>query len=150
MDNDKIENMKISTFIFALLFVGMVITVMLLTVRDTESFYGVEVNTSLIEGKYDYASSLNDSIYPIQESIDKISDQDQGWLSKVGAGFTGIISAVILLPSLVWKTFFLGGSMITGGLGSLLIPASIIAILLLALTIWGVIKLIEFFQRWPL
>lgn len=142
--------MKISTFIFALLFIGVVVTIILMAVSDSEDYYGVDVNTSLIEGKYDYASSINESTSPLITSIDTLSDQDKGWLSKVGAGFTGIISAVTLLPSLVWNSFSLGGGLITGLGSSLKIPIYIITVFLIALTIWGVFKLIEFFQRWPL
>jgi len=142
--------MKISTFIFALLFLGIVFTTIGLSVTDVEDHYGVDINTTLFDGRYDYASNINESITPIRNSIDKISDQDTGWLSKVGAGFTGIIYAVILLPGLVWKSFFWGGDLITGTLGSLLVPAIIINILLIGLTLWGIIKLVEFFKRWPL
>lgn len=141
--------MKISTWIYALLFIGVVFIVVNLMVADTESYYGVDINTSTIDGNYDYASQINENITSIQDSINKISDQDIGWLSKVGAGFTGIISAVILLPSLVWETFTLGGNLISA-LGIFLIPAAIINIILVGLTLWGIIKLIEFFQRWPL
>lgn len=142
--------MKVSTFIFALLFIGVVITVVLLMTNDASDYYSVEVNTSSIQGKYDYSSTINESVDPIITSLDKISDQENGWLSKVGAGFTGIIAAVLLLPKLVWTTFAMGGNLITTGLSSLSVPAFIISTILIGLTIWGVFRLIAFFQRWEL
>jgi len=82
------------------------------------------------------------------EAIDDISNEDKGWLEKVGAGFTGIISAVTLLPALVWSSFVMGGGLITGGLSSIGLPTYLIGVFIIALVVWGVIKLLEFFQRW--
>ena len=140
--------MKISTFITILLFVGVVLFSIALMINEAEDKYGVDINTTSWEGKYDYADSINKSVDPLIESIDDIANEDKGWLEKVGAGFTGIISAVTLLPALVWSSFVMGGGLITGGLSSIGLPTYLIGVFIISLIVWGVIKLLEFFQRW--
>lgn len=140
--------MKISTFITALLFVGFIFFIMAMMVSESNSKYGTDINTTTWEGKYDYVSSINDSVDPLIGSIQDITNEDKGWLEKIGSGFTGIISAVTLLPALVWKSFAMGGGLITGVLSSVGLSVYIITLFLVSLVIWGVFKLIEFFQRW--
>lgn len=130
-----------------MLFVGVILFVVTSMVNEANSKYDTGINTSLWEGKYDYSESVNSSVSDLSNSINTVTNSDNGWL-KVEAGFTGIISAVKLLPSLIGNTFVNGGAMITGGFSSLGIPAYLIAVFLIGLTIWGVTKLIEFFQRW--
>jgi hypothetical protein len=139
--------MKISTFIYIMLFVGVIFFVMTSMVNEANSKYNTGINTSQWEGKYDYSESVNLSVSNLSDSINTLSNSDNGWL-KVEAGFTGIISAVKLLPALIGNSFINGGAMITGGFSSIGLPAYLIAIFLIGLTIWGVVKLLEFFQRW--
>ena len=142
--------MKISTFITILLFVGVVFFVIALMVNEAKDKYGEDINITSWEGKYDSSEKINKSMGPLIESLDSISNEEQGWLEKVGSGFTGIVSAVIYLPGLVWKSFVMGGGLITGGLSSIGIPAYIIGVFIIALIIWGVFKLLEYLGRWPL
>jgi FtsH-binding integral membrane protein len=140
--------MKISTFITILLFVGVVFFVMAMMTQEANDKFDTEINTTSWEGRYDYASEVNSSVNPLIQSIDDITNEEKGWLEKVGSGFTGIISAVTLLPALVWQSFSMGGSLLTGGFTSLGIPAYILTVFIIALTVWGIFKLIGFFQRW--
>lgn len=142
--------MKISTFLVTLLFVGVVFFTWAMMTNEAEIKYGVDIGTSEWENKYDYASEVNESINPLITSIDKITNEDTGWLEKVGSGFTGLISAVTLLPALVWKSFTMGGGLMTGVLSSWGLPQYIISVFIITLVIWGVFKLIEFFQRWQI
>lgn len=140
--------MKISTFLSILLFVGVIFFVMAAMATEANSKYGININTTTWEGKYDYASTVNESVDPLISSINDITNQDTGWLEKVSSGFTGIISAVTLLPTLVWNSFTMGGGLINGGLSSVGVPAYIISVIIIGLVIWGVFALISFFQRW--
>ena len=121
---------------------------MALMVNEAKDKYETDIDTTLWEGKYNYVESINESVDPLIGAIDDITNEDKGWLEKVGAGFTGIISAVTLLPALVWNSFAMGGGLITGGLSSIGIPAYLIGVFIIALIVWGVFKLVEFFQRW--
>ena len=140
--------MRISTFITILLFVGVVFFTITLMVTEAEDKYGEDINTTSWEDKYDSSEDINKSMGPLIKALESISNEDQGWLEKIGAGFTGIVSAVIYLPGLVWKSFANGGLLITGGLSSIGIPAYIIGVFIIALIVWGVFKLLEYFQRW--
>lgn len=142
--------MKISVFVVVLLMVGVILFVMVQMVKEAEEIYDIEVNKTEWEGKYDYAADINESMQPIKESIDSISDEEKGWLEKVGAGFTGIIAAVTFLPALIWNTGKLGGELITGLGSSLGIPSYLILVFIIMLTVWGIFKLIAFLQRWEI
>lgn len=142
--------MKISVIVTILLMIGVVLFVMVEMVKEAEQTYDIDINKTEWEGKYDFASDINDSIQPIKESIDDIADEEKGWLEKIGAGFTGIIAAVTFLPALVWNTGKLGGELITGLGSSLGIPGYLILVFIIMLTAWGIFKLIEFLQRWEI
>ena len=140
--------MKVSTFVTMLLGVGIVIFVMINLVSQSEEVYNIEVNKTALEGQYDFASDINNSVAPIKQSIDDITSEETGWLTKVGSGFTGIISAVTFLPSLVWNMGAMGTSLING-LGLILgVPPYLISVFIIMLIIWGIIQLVQFFQRW--
>jgi hypothetical protein len=140
--------MKISTFIYILLFVGIIFFVMASMVSESNAKYNTGINTSLWEGKYDYSTSINNNMTGFVTSLDDIANPDKGWLAKIGAGFTGIISAVMLLPRLMWSSFTMSGGLINGVGTSIGLPAYIISIFIIALIIWGVFSLINFYQRW--
>ncbi len=140
--------MKISTFVTILLFVGVIFFIMATMVHEANDKYDININTTLWEGKYDYVQQVNTSVNPLISSVNDIANEDKGWFEKVGAGFTGIIAAVKLLPALVWNTFTMGGGLMNGGLSSIGLPTYLITVFILGLIIWGIFKLIEFFQRW--
>ena len=142
--------MKISVFVVVLLMVGVVLFVMVQMVKEAEELYDIEINKTDWEGKYDFASNINESIQPIKESISDIADEEKGWLEKVGAGFTGIIAGVTFLPILVWDMGKLGAGLVTGLGSSLGIPGYIILVFIIMITVWGIFKLIEFLQRWEI
>lgn len=140
--------MKISTLITILLMVGVFIFVVVSMLIETEDNYDVEINKSAWQDQYDFANDVNESIYPIKESIDGITDEESGWLERVGSGFTGIVAAVTFLPTMVWDLGRMGGNLVSG-IGTVLhLPSYMIFVFVLMLLVWGVIKLIEFFQRW--
>lgn len=140
--------MKISTWIIALLFVGVIFFAFAMMMNEGATKYDVDVNNSVWEGKYDYASDINDSVGDLIGSVNDITSEETGWLEKVGQGFTGIISAVTLLPAMVWKSFSMTGELFTEGFSAINVPAYIITVAIIAMMIWGVFKLVEFFQRW--
>lgn len=142
--------MKITTFLFVILFIGGIVLVAVSNVaQDTSSYYGVDVNTSLFADKYNYMNEINSSVDPLINSLDDISSQDKGWLEIGVSGFTGIIKAITLIPSILWQSFKLAGAMVTGGLVPIGVPAGIIGVIMVALIIWGVFKLLEGIHRWP-
>lgn len=141
--------MKISTFIFMLLSVGAVLILFSQMVTESNNNYGTAINVTSLDGRYDFAGEVNESITPIKTSIDKITNQENGWLDRVGGGFTGIIAAVTFLPSLIWKAGLSGGRLITGLSAEVNLTGGLILIFIIGLTFWGIGKLIEFYQRWP-
>jgi len=142
--------MNISVFVTVLLVVGIVLFGVITMVKEAEQNYDIEVNKTEWEGKYDFASEVNESLSPIKKSLDTLGSEEKGWLEKIGAGFTGIITAVIHLPLLVWTGTKLGASLITGLGNSLGVPSYLILVFIIMLSVWGIFKLIEFFQRWKI
>lgn len=140
--------MKISTFITILLVVGILIFVIVSMVNESEENYDITINKTGWENQYDFASEVNNSVSPIKQSIDDITSEEKGWLEKIGSGFTGIIAAVTFLPTMVWQIGTMGTQLITGIGGYMGIPSTIIFVLVVMLLVWGIIELIQFFQRW--
>lgn len=140
--------MKISTFVIMLTFVGVIMFAMFQMVNEAEDNYNIDINESDWEERYDFAEDINEEIQPIKDSIDTIQNQEAGWLERVGSGFTGIIAAVTFLPSILWDILTLSTGLATGLGLALAIPAYIITVAIIMLSIWAIFKLIEFYQRW--
>lgn len=140
--------MKISTFMIMLVMIGVILFVMVETVNEGAQIYDTNINSTEWENRFDYVDDINSTVSPIQESLKDLADEETGWLEKIGASFTGIIAAVKLLPTTMISLGVFGAGLITG-LGSTFgIPSYIIYALIVGLTVWGVFKLFEIFQRW--
>lgn len=131
-----------------MLIVGVIMFTMFQMINEAESNYNIDVNESEWEDRYDFATDVNDEIQPIKDSIDTITNQDSGWLERIGSGFTGLIAAVIFIPSMLWSIITLSTGLATGLGVALAIPAYIISVIIVMLVVWGVFKLIEVYQRW--
>lgn len=150
--------MKPSVFVTMLIVVGIILFAMLQMVGEANNTYDTNINTSAwtnssdstATSRYDFASSVNDSVAPIRDSINTISGGDAGFLDIVGAGFTGLIAAITFLPKMAFTLVFLGADLITG-LGTFLgIPSYIILVFIIMLSVWGIFELVKFFQRWEI
>ena len=140
--------MKISTFTTILLVIGILLFVTMQMINESETNYDIEVNKTGWEGQYDFAQDINGTIAPIQKSIEDISNEEIGWLEKVGSGFTGIIAAVTLIPKMLFSLIKLGNNLIVG-LGTVFgIPASMTQVFLIMLYVWVIYQAVAFFQRW--
>ena len=140
--------MKISTFTTILLIIGILLFVTIQMINESETNYDIEVNKTGWEGQYDFANDINNSIAPLQKSIENIANEETGWLEKVGSGFTGIISAVTLIPKLLFSLIKLGNNLIVGLGIAFGIAGEITQVFLIMLYVWIIYKAIEFFQRW--
>ena len=142
--------MNISTFVGMMLVVGIIMFTVFQMTNEAESNYNITINKSDWEGKYDFATDINDEIEPIKNSIDTLQNQDTGWLTKIGVSFTGLIAAITFLPKMLWAVITLSTGLATGLGIALAIPAYIITVIIIMLIAWGVFKLIEFYQRWKI
>ena len=146
--------MKISIFVTMLVVVGIILYTMSLMTNEASDTYDVTINKTWVNSsditstsKYDFASSVNKSIYPIGQSIRTVTNEEEGWLNRVGAGFTGIIGAVIFIPDMLFTSIVMWTSLITGIGTSIGIPAYITLTFTILLLVWGVFELINFFQN---
>lgn len=142
--------MKISTFLLILVTVGVVFFLFASMVSEANSYYGTDINSSEWDEEYDYANTINTKITPLKTSLETIETPETGWFIKILAGIAAIPKAVTLLPTLLFSGFSIGSSMFTGFFTILGIPGYILTVVLISITIWGVIKLIEVFQRWSI
>jgi len=148
--------MKISTFVTMLIVVGIVLFVMTQMVNEAEDQYGVEINQSAWvdesdtskTSKYDFAGEVNDSIWPMGQDFLTLANEDEGWLTRIASGFTGIVRAVIFLPVIVFTAGIMGGKLIVGLGTSVGVPSYLTLVFVILLYIWGVFALLKFFQRW--
>jgi len=143
--------MKISTFITLFLVIAGVIFIMGLTTQEAKTYYPeAEINDSDWAGKYDYSSNIDSKMNESITAFKDIGDENKGWFVKIVSGISAMPSAVIGIASLILGSFGYGGELITGVLTTLTIPPTIIVIITLMLIVWGVMKLIELYQRWQI
>jgi hypothetical protein len=146
--------MKISIFITMLVMVGVILFTMSLMTNEAESNYNVTINQTWVDSsdntstsKYDISGSVNQSIYEIKTEIEKVTSEEEGWLNRVGAGFTGIVSAVIFIPKTLFQSVSMAASLVMGIGTSIGVPAYILLTFIILLTVWAVLELINFFQN---
>lgn len=140
--------MKISVMIIFIVLVGGLFYIFGTGVKELNTQYPEhQLNTSAWDSKYDASIKINNSIGKLTEKFNVITDEKQGFFTKIGAGITAIPYAIILVPATVLDAITTGGSMITGFFITLQLPSKIIFIGILVLTIFGIFKLVEFFQR---
>lgn len=143
--------MKISTFIIAILVISGFFFIFGLISQESKQYYPeANINDSEWYGKYDYVSNINRSISPLQESFNKIQDENVGWFSKLTSGISAIPSAVIAIPTLLFGSFIVGGEIVTGTATTLKIPFYLIILVSVMILVWGIFKLVEMYNRWKI
>ena len=143
--------MKLSTYLqIFLIIAGFMFIFGLMAQESKENYPDANINDSAWVGKFDYSGEINDSIQPVKTALENIGDEEKGWFVKILSGIAAIPSAVIGMASLILGSFVHGGAIITGSLTILAIPATIIAIILIMILVWGIIKLVEIYQRWQI
>ena len=143
--------MKISTFITSFLVVSAVFFVFALMASDIKTYYPDESrNTSEWEGQYEFQDNITHSVDEISEPLKNLGDEEKGWILRTISGVAAIPAAVIALISIVFKSFLLGTTLVTGIFTTIGLPMYLIAIVIAMISIWGVSKLLETIQRWPI
>jgi predicted PurR-regulated permease PerM len=140
--------MKISTFVATIVIIGAVFFLFAQMVKEGNSTYSSNINSSEWDTKYDYVNRVNDTIAPIQKSFNDIQDENNGWFTKLTAGITAIPRAIISIPVMLFSAFSIGGGFISGVFTAFGLPVYLLTVALLLLVIWGIFKLIELFGRW--
>lgn len=142
--------MKFSTFISILLVVGVIFFIFDMMLMEGNNKFSSGINDSDWQGKYDFAGQINSTINPLVEKFQVIQDPDQGFFSKIAAGLSAIPYAVIVFPQVIFGTLTMGGTITTGMLAALAIPAYIITVAIIGLLVWAMLKLVEIYQRWQI
>jgi len=144
--------MKISSVITFLAIIGGVIFIMANMITEGSEKYDVRINKSDWESSYNYVNDINQSLNPLIEDFNKITDTSEesgGWFFKLVSGIAAIPKAVIAIPSVVFSSV-VSAKEITGSmLKSFKVPGEIILIVFVVISIWVVFKLIEIYQRYP-
>ena len=122
--------------------------VMTLISQEAQTYYPeANIDDSEWVGQYNYAEEINESTYDIQVALNNIGDENKGWFVNILSGIAAIPKAVIGLVSLVLKSFYLGGVIITGTLTTLNVSSTIIWIIIAAILIWGIFKLVDYYYK---
>jgi len=143
--------MKLSTYLQIFLVIAAFMFIFGLMAEESKANYPeADINDSAWAGKFDYSTEINNSVKPVQTALENIGDEEKGWFVKILSGIAAIPAAVIGIASLILGSFVHGGAIITGSLAILAIPAAIIAIIIIMIVVWGIIKLVEIYQRWQI
>lgn len=141
--------MKLSTFIMMFLIIAGFMFVFGLMSSEAKTYYpNATINDSAWVGKYDFSEEINSSTAPLIESLEDIQNEETGWFSSVLSGIVAVPKAVIGLAKLFLGSFSHGSSIITGTLFTLGISATLVAIIIIMIIVWGIMKLIAIYQRW--
>lgn len=140
--------MKISTFVSFMVVIAAVFFIFNQAVFEANTQYPTaNINASAWNESYDYTNELNNTMTPLKQKFEVIQDENEGFFTKLAAGITAIPYAVILVPQAVFESMVIGGKILTGFLSALGLPGQIVIYGILLLVMWGIFKLLEFFQR---
>lgn len=143
--------MRFTTLIIFILILGGVflgITVISDDLNTNSAVSGTEqINTSYWVGKYNYTNNINTSIGPVIEKFSVLEDEDKGFFSKLSEGIVAIPYAIIKFAGLVITSIGIMGTVTTTGLQQLKIPPAIIYVILAIITVFGIAKLLQFFNK---
>ena len=139
---------KLSIFVSVILVVGLTFAVIGSIVDDFEDSYpDIDVNTSWSD-EYDYSERVNDTVYDIKEDFDVITDEDKGWFERLGAGVTAIPEAIIVVPSIIFKTFVYAVTIMTDVGEEVGIPPFVITFGVVALIVGIIFILVSYWRRY--
>lgn len=140
--------MKISDFISMMVMVSAIFFIFASMIQESNDQYpDVNINSSEWEERYDYIEDINGTVSPIEEKLKVIQDENQGFFTKLAAGITAIPYAVIVVPQAAFGALAIASNMIVDFFAVFNLPSYIVTAALLILLIWGIFKLVEFFQR---
>lgn len=141
--------MKISAFvIFILIVAGVVFTYAELVREANEQYDTNYINSSQWSEEYDYIDEINETVSPLETKLKIITDEDQGWFSRLTSGITAVPYVILIVPQAVFETLGFAASIIVGFFSVWGLPQKIITLALVILAVWGIFKLIEFFNKW--
>lgn len=147
MANEIRASMKIPEFIIFILVVSGIFFTFGMIVSETNSkFPNSTINASEWNESYDFATDLNSTLFPLEQKFKVLEDENEGFFTKLAAGISAIPYAVILLPRVLFNSIEIGGTISTGFLVALAIPGYIIMLFIIGILVWGLFKLLEFFQ----
>lgn len=130
-----------------MLMVGLVFAMVGSIINDFETQYpDINVNTSW-EDEYDYRDEINESVSSLKDKLDIITDEEEGWFSKIAAGITAVPRAIILVPVVMFETISYGLIILVKVGNDIGIPSFVIAFTTIAVILILIFKLISFFQR---
>ena len=139
--------MKVSSFVFMLLTIGLIFTIVGLIINDNETEYGVDIDSSW-EDEWDYSTEINSSVHSLKDKFDTISDEEEGWFTRISAGIVAIPEAVIFVPRVILQT--LGNSLnFVAGAGEVIgIPPEIITFGIIAVIVGVIFALVAYWRRY--
>lgn len=146
--------MKISTLVGFLLIVSAVFFIYALMVSEANDMFGThsgfdEINSSEWDSQYDMVGAVNATITPLETKFKVITDPEEGFFTKLTAGIAAIPYAIMLVPQVLFNTVYLAGVMIVSFATFLNIPPYIQILVVVMTLVWGIFKLLEYFQRAP-
>jgi len=139
--------MKISAFIFMILIISGVFFTFAEMIKEQNDNFPNRINSTEWEDKYDYIDDINETFYPIETKLKTIQDEEAGWFSKLTAGITAIPYAILIMPQAVFGSLLFGGQIVVGFFNVWGLPQKIVTLVLVLILIWGIFKLIEFFNK---
>ena len=139
--------MKISSFVKFMVIIAAVFFIFALMIKDIADYYpDANINISEWEDKYDYIDDINKTTAPIEKKLQAIQDTDSGWF-QLALGVTAIPYAIMVVAVSVFGGIGFAGEMIVNFFAVFNLPAQIVAAAILLLSLFGIFKLLEWYQK---
>jgi len=138
--------MRATEYLFLVVIIGAFMGLVVLGTNElNNAFPQNQINNSYFAG-YDYSSTITNQANKTFSNFQKLGDTETSWFSRIGAGIVAIPYAVISFPVMLAEAFWALSTMISKALGNF-VPSFIILAIIGFMTIEGVRRLMEFFQR---
>ena len=137
--------MKIEHAITFLVIIAGIFFIFSLMISESNTQYpDAGLNSSVWETQHDYVDDINESVFPLKEKLDVITEEDTGWFKKITTGITAIPKVIVFVPKASADTLRFAGNIISDFFVALNFPGKITIIALTLVFIWMIFKLIAF------
>lgn len=140
--------MRLSAVFYLIIMIGGIFFTFASMVQEANTtFPDADINSSAWDSQYDLSDSVSNYVAPLEYSFRHISDPNVGFFTKIGLGLVAIPYAIISFPLVAFNVLALGMNIIIGFAVTLSIPTKIITLITLLGVVFGIMKLIELWQR---
>ncbi|MFW9873020.1 MAG: hypothetical protein ACFFG0_07975 [Candidatus Thorarchaeota archaeon] len=140
---------KQSTLIyFILIIAGIIFLFSQMIYEANQNFDENYINDSEWKDNYDYIDRVNETVDPLKQKFEVMTDENAGWFSKIWEGISAVPYAlIIVVPQMVFGTIVYAITILTDVFTALTIPSKLISLGVVILIVFGIVVAIKFWNK---